>query len=332
MTDVSFVSELFDPREWRAVGGFDLTDVTYHRALAHGTVRVAFNRPEVRNAFRPQTVDELYLVLDHARQWPDVGCVLLTGNGPSSRDGGWAFSSGGDQRVRGAAGYEYEHGGEDAQVEGGGSGRQVGQGGQGGSAGQGGQGGGPAGAPRVGRLHILEVQRLVRFMPKVVIAVVPGWAAGGGHSLHVVCDLTLASAEHARFRQTDADVASFDGGFGSAYLARQVGQKRAREVFFAGRTYDAEEAYRMGMVNAVVPHVELEKVALEWAAAVNARSPMSVRMLKYAFNLADDGLVGQQLFAGEATRLAYMTEEAAEGRDAFLGRRAPDWSSFPWYY
>jgi naphthoate synthase len=169
-------------------------------------------------------------------------------------------------------------------------------------------------------------------MPKVVIAVVPGWAAGGGHSLHVVCDLTLASAEHARFRQTDADVASFDGGFGSAYLARQVGQKRAREVFFAGRTYDAEEAYRMGMVNAVVPHAELEKVALEWAGAVNAKSPLSVRMLKYAFNLADDGLVGQQLFAGEATRLAYMTEEAAEGRDAFLGRRPPDWSSFPWYY
>ena len=185
---------------------------------------------------------------------------------------------------------------------------------------------------RLGRLHILEVQRLIRFMPKVVIAVVPGWAAGGGHSLHVVCDLTLASAEHARFRQTDADVASFDGGFGSAYLARQVGQKRAREVFFLGRTYDAEEAYRMGMVNAVVPHADLEEVALEWAASINAKSPMSVRMLKYAFNLVDDGLVGQQLFAGEATRLAYMTEEAAEGRDAFIERRPPDWSQFPWYY
>ncbi|MGA3219613.1 MAG: 1,4-dihydroxy-2-naphthoyl-CoA synthase [Acidimicrobiales bacterium] len=358
MADKVFVSELFNRREWQdvpAAGALELADVTYHRARAHGTVRVAINRPEVRNAFRPRTVDELYMVLDHARQSPDVGCVLLTGNGPSSKDGGWAFSSGGDQRVRGAAGYEYEDGGEDVQVGQGqvGQGRQIGPGSQdrqfgpgsevgqvgpgrqvdpGGQGSQIGQGGSPAGAARVGRLHILEVQRLIRFMPKVVIAVVPGWAAGGGHSLHVVCDLTLASAEHARFRQTDADVASFDGGFGSAYLARQVGQKRAREVFFAGRTYDAEEAYRMGMVNAVVPHAELEKVALEWAAAVNARSPMSVRMLKYAFNLVDDGLVGQQLFAGEATRLAYMTEEAAEGRDAFLGHRAPDWSSFPWYY
>jgi naphthoate synthase len=305
VTDVSFVSELFDPREWRAVEGLNLSDVTYHRAVAQGTVRVAFNRPEVRNAFRPRTVDDLYLALDHARRSPDVGCVLLTGNGPSAKDGGWAFSSGGDQRVRGATGYEYEDDG---------------------------QGASPAGAARAGRLHILEVQRLIRFMPKVVIAVVPGWAAGGGHSLHVVCDLTLASAEHARFRQTDADVASFDGGLGSAFLARQVGQKRAREVFFAGLTYNAEEAYRMGMVNAVVPHGQLEKVALEWAASINAKSPMSVRMLKYAFNLADDGLVGQQLFAGEATRLAYMTEEAAEGRDAFLARRPPDWSAFPWYY
>ena len=308
MANEGFVSELFDPLVWREVPGTDalaLADVTYHRAREQGTVRVAINRPEVRNAFRPRTVDELYIVLDHARQSSDVGCVLLTGNGPSAKDGGWAFSSGGAQRVRGATGYEYEDGG---------------------------QGTSPGGVARAGRLHILEVQRLIRFMPKVVIAVVPGWAAGGGHSLHVVCDLTLASAEHARFRQTDADVASFDGGFGSAYLARQVGQKRAREVFFAGLTYDAEEAYRMGMVNAVVPHAQLEKVALEWAGAVNAKSPMSVRMLKYAFNLADDGLVGQQLFAGEATRLAYMTEEAAEGRDAFLARRPPDWSSFPWYY
>ena len=300
----AFVSELFDPARWRAVPGFDdLSDVTYHRALEHGTVRVAFNRPEVRNAFRPRTVDELCAVLDHARQWADVGCVLLTGNGPSPRDGGWAFSSGGDQRVRGSAGYEYEGGGPPEE-----------------------------GAARPGRLHILEVQRLVRFMPKVVIAVVPGWAAGGGHSLHVVCDLTLASAEHARFRQTDADVASFDGGFGSAYLARQTGQKLAREVFFLGRTYDAAEALRMGMVNAVVPHARLEEEALEWAAAINAKSPLSVRMLKYAFNLADDGLVGQQLFAGEATRLAYMTDEAREGRDSFLEHRAPDWSPFPWHY
>jgi naphthoate synthase len=304
-----------------------MEDVTYHRALAQGTVRVAINRPEVRNAFRPRTVDELYLALDHARQSPDVGCVLLTGNGPSPKDGGWAFSSGGDQRVRGKGGYEYEPGGPGTPTLA--------------------AAGPPAGASdlasnptsdrasdraRLGRLHILQVQQLIRFMPKVVIAVVPGWAAGGGHSLHVVCDLSLASAEHARFRQTDADVASFDGGFGSAYLARQVGQKRAREVFFLGRTYDAEEAFQMGMVNAVVPHAHLEVVALEWAAAINAKSPTSVRMLKYAFNLADDGLVGQQLFAGEATRLAYMTEEATEGREAFLEHRPPDWSPFPWYY
>ena len=309
--DKTVVSELFDPAAWSPVEGFALEDVTYHRALAQGTVRVAIDRPEVRNAFRPRTVDELYLALDHARQSPDVGCVLLTGNGPSPKDGGWAFSSGGDQRVRGKGGYEYEVGGAGTPVPGAPE---------------------PSERARLGRLHILQVQQLIRFMPKVVIAVVPGWAAGGGHSLHVVCDLSLASAEHARFRQTDADVASFDGGFGSAYLARQVGQKRAREVFFLGRTYDAEEAHRMGMVNAVVPHASLEVVALEWAAAINAKSPTSVRMLKYAFNLADDGLVGQQLFAGEATRLAYMTEEAAEGREAFLERRPPDWPPFPWYY
>jgi naphthoate synthase len=313
VADKTFVSELFDPSAWRAVEmeGVELADVTYHRAVDQGTVRIAIDRPEVRNAFRPRTVDELYVALDHARQSPDVGCVLLTGNGPSPTDGGWAFSSGGDQRVRGKSGYEYDAGGPGFSGH---SPRNVSE------------------RARLGRLHILEVQRLIRFMPKVVIAVVPGWAAGGGHSLHVICDLTLASAEHARFRQTDADVASFDGGFGSAYLARQVGQKRAREIFFLGQTYDAEEARRMGMVNAVVPHAALETVALEWAGAVNAKSPMSVRMLKYAFNLADDGLVGQQIFAGEATRLAYMTEEAIEGREAFLARRPPNWSAFPWYY
>jgi len=298
------VSELFDPSAWEPVPGFDLRDLTYHRAVSQGTVRVAFNRPEVRNAFRPQTVDELYSVLDHARQTPDVGCVLLTGNGPSPRDGGWAFCSGGDQRIRGRAGYEY-------------------------AAGEGAETVDPT---RTGRLHILEVQRLIRFMPKVVICVVPGWAAGGGHSLHVVCDLTLASAEHARFKQTDADVASFDGGFGSAYLARQVGQKFAREIFFLGRTYSAAEMHQMGAVNAVVPHEELEAVALEWAGEINAKSPTSQRMLKFAFNLIDDGLVGQQLFAGEATRLAYMTDEAAEGRDAFLEKRSPDWTPYPWHY
>jgi len=293
------VSELFDEAAWKQVPDFDFTDITYHRAVEHGTVRIAFNRPEVRNAFRPRTVDELITALDHARCSSDVGCVLLTGNGPSPTDGVWAFCSGGDQRIRGAAGYEYEDAGDTG---------------------------------RAGRLHILDAQRLIRFMPKVVICVVPGWAAGGGHSLHVVCDLTLASAEHARFKQTDADVASFDGGFGSAYLARQVGQKFAREVFFLARPYSAEEMHQMGAVNAVVPHADLERVALEWAKEINGKSPTAIRMLKYAFNLIDDGLVGQQLFAGEATRLAYGSPEAAEGRDAFLEKRPPDWSPFPWHY
>jgi naphthoate synthase len=298
------VSAIFDPAAWRAVDGFDFADITYHRAVDTGAVRIAFDRPEVRNAFRPGTVDELFTALDHARQSPDVGCVLLTGNGPSPRDGGWAFCSGGDQRIRGRTGYQYASGETAATVD-------------------------PA---RAGRLHILECQRLIRFMPKIVIAVVPGWAAGGGHSLHVVADLTLASAEHARFKQTDADVGSFDGGYGSAYLAKQVGQKFAREIFLLGREYSAADAHRMGMVNEVVPHESLERVALDWAREINGKSPTAQRMLKYAFNLTDDGLVGQQLFAGEATRLAYLTDEAVEGRDAFLEKRAPDWSPYPWHY
>jgi naphthoate synthase len=299
------VSETFDPARWREVNGFaGLTDVTYHRAVDQGTVRIAFDRPEVRNAFRPHTVDELYRCLDHARMTSDVGCVLVTGNGPSAKDGGWAFCSGGDQRIRGRAGYQYAEGDTADTVD-------------------------PA---RAARLHILEVQRLIRTMPKVVIAVVPGWAVGGGHSLHVTCDLTLASAEHAIFKQTDTDVASFDGGFGSAYLARQVGQKRAREIFFLGRDYSAEEAVAMGMCNAAVPHAALETTALEWGEEINAKSPTGQRMAKFAMNLIDDGLVGQQVFAGEATRLAYMTDEAVEGRDAFLEKRPPDWSAFPWYF
>lgn len=296
------VSEIFDAEKWQPVEGFDFQDITYHRAKAHGTVRIAFNRPEVRNAFRPPTVDELYTALDHARRWSDVGCVLLTGNGPSPKDGGWAFCSGGDQRIRGKDGYKYVD--DDGEKD-------------------------PA---KLGRLHILEVQRLIRFMPKVVIAVVPGWAVGGGHSLHVICDMTLASREHAVFKQTDPDVASFDGGYGSALLARQVGQKRAREIFFIGGNYSAEEAHQMGMVNAVVPHEELEDFALEWAREINSKSPTAMRMLKYAFNAVDDGMVGQQIFAGEATRLAYMTEEAAEGRDHFVEKRPRDFSRFPWHY
>jgi naphthoate synthase len=299
------VSAIFDPEVWENVPGFDaMTDVTYHHSRDGRIARVAFDRPEVRNAFRPQTVDELYRALDDARQNAKIGVVLVTGNGPSEKDGGWAFSSGGDQRIRGRAGYEYADGSTP-------------------------QGTASAGA---GRLHILEVQRLIRFMPKVVIAVVPGWAAGGGHSLHVVCDLSIASEEHARFKQTDADVGSFDAGYGSAYFARQVGQKFAREVFFLAREYDANRAYEMGAVNAVVPHHELEVTAIEWARNILTKSPTAIRMLKFAFNAVDDGLVGQQVFAGEATRLAYGTDEAVEGRDAFLEKREPDWSPFPWHF
>ena len=298
------VSTLFDPDRWEELSGFNFEDITYHRAVDQGTVRIAFDRPEVRNAFRPQTVDELCRALDHARMTSDVGCVLVTGNGPSPKDGGWAFCSGGDQRIRGRDGYRYASGETAESID-------------------------PA---RSGRLHILEAQRLIRFMPKVVIAVVPGFAVGGGHSLHVVSDLTIASQEHAVFRQTDTDVASFDGGFGSAYLARQVGQKFAREIFFLGQPYSAEEGHSMGMVNRVVPHADLESVALEWAAEINTKSPTGQRMAKFALNLIDDGLVGQQVFAGEATRLAYMTDEAQEGRDAFLEKRPRDFSRFPWYY
>ncbi len=301
----AMVSELFDEQVWASVSGFEaFTDVTYHRHVELGIVRIAFNRPEVRNAFRPKTVDELYQALEHARTDSKVGVVLLTGNGPSPKDGGWAFCSGGDQRVRGRDGYKYADGETAETVD----------------------------STRAGRLHILEVQRLIRFMPKVVIALVPGWAAGGGHSLNVVADLSIASEEHAKFKQTDADVGSFDAGYGSAYLARQTGQKFAREIFFLGQEYSAQRAYEMGVVNAVVPHLLLEKTGIEWAAEILRKSPQSIRMLKYAFNAVDDGLVGQQLFAGEATRLAYGSDEAVEGRDSFLQKREPDWSPYPWHY
>ena len=298
------VSELFDPAEWTlAPGSGDYTDITAHVTHDGRIARIAFDRPEVRNAFRPHTVDELYRALDIARQDHRIGVVLLTGNGPSPKDGGWAFCSGGDQRIRGRDGYKYSH--DETAVHDPG---------------------------RAGRLHILEVQRLIRFMPKVVIAVVPGWAAGGGHSLNVVCDLSIASAEHGRFKQTDADVGSFDAGYGSAYFARQIGQKFAREIFFLAEEYSAERAYEMGAVNRVVPHADLEREALAMARTILMKSPTAIRMLKYAFNAVDDGLVGQQLFAGEATRLAYGTDEAAEGRDSFLEKRDPDWSGVPWHF
>jgi naphthoate synthase len=265
-------------------------DITYKKC--NGVARIAFNRPEVRNAFRPGTVDELYDAFWDAKEDTSIGVVLLSGEGPSPKDGGWAFCSGGDQRIRGEKGYV----GTDGQH----------------------------------RLHILEVQRLIRMMPKVVICVVPGWAVGGGHSLHVVCDLTLASKEHAIFKQTDADVTSFDGGYGSAYLAKMVGQKKAREIFFLGRNYSAQEAFEMGMVNAVIPHDELEDTAYQWGQEILEKSPTSIKMLKFAMNLTDDGMVGQQVFAGEATRLAYGTEEAKEGRNAFLEKRKPNFKDIEW--
>ena len=298
------VSDLFDEDEWMPASGADsYTDITAHVSKDGRIARIAFHRPEVRNAFRPHTVDELYRALDDARQNPRIGVVLLTGNGPSPKDGGWAFCSGGDQRIRGRDGYKYS----ETRLR------------------------SPTPA-RAGRLHILEVQRLIRFMPKVVIAVIPGWAAGGGHSLHVVCDLSIASAEHGRFKQTDADVGSFDAGYGSAYFARQIGQKFAREVFFLAEEYSAQRAFEMGAVNRVVPHAELEREAIAMARTILTKSPTAIRMLKFAFNAVDDGLVGQQVFAGEATRLAYGTDEAVEGRDSFLEKRDPDWAPYPWQY
>lgn len=325
MSALEFVSDTFDASRWRAVEGFTLTDITYHRGISRGevdgrpagddlpVVRIAFDRPDIRNAFRPHTVDELYRCLDHARQTSDVAAVILTGNGPSPKDGGYSFCSGGDQRIRGLDGYRYEAPDADPNAPLTQRREQV----------------DPA---QAGRLHILEVQRLIRTMPKVVIAAIPGWAAGGGHSLNVVCDLSVASREHAAFMQTDANVGSFDAGYGSALLARQTGDKRAREIFFLAERYDADTAERWGVVNRSVPHAQLEETALEWARIIASKSPQAIRMLKFAFNLADDGLAGQQVFAGEATRMAYMTEEAQEGRDAFLEHRAPNWAPYPYYF
>ena len=293
------ISPIFNDNDWSEIKGYSFKDITLHKANSTGAVRIAFNRPDMRNAFRPLTVDELLTAFEWAHRQNDVGAIILTGNGPSSKDGVYSFSAGGDQNVRGKTGYEYDE--EESHL------------------------------PH-GRLHILEVQRMIRFMPKIVIAAVPGWAVGGGHSLHCVCDLTIASREHAKFRQTDPDVASFDGGYGSAYLAKQIGQKRAREIFFLGQTYSAEEAFQMGMVNKVVAHADLETEALAWAHIICQKSPTAMKMLKFAFNMIDDGMVGQQIFAGEATRLAYGSDEAKEGKEAFLGKREPEWNKFPWVY
>tara|TARA_R100000005_G_C5002855_1_gene210702 strand:- start:4785 stop:5681 length:897 start_codon:yes stop_codon:yes gene_type:complete len=286
---ISNKHSIMNTPNWTTVKEYQ--DITYKKS-GDGVARIAFNRPEVRNAFRPKTVAELFDAFLDAREDTSIGVVLLSGEGPSAKDGGWAFCSGGDQNARGHQGYVDDDG--------------------------------------MPRLNILEVQRLIRFMSKVVIAVIPGWAVGGGHSLHTVCDLTLASKEHAIFKQTDADVTSFDGGYGSAYLAKMVGQKKAREIFFLGRNYSAQDAFDMGMVNAVIPHDELEDTAYQWAQEILEKSPTSIKMLKFAMNLTDDGMVGQQVFAGEATRLAYMTDEAKEGRNAFLEKRKPNFKDIKW--
>jgi naphthoate synthase len=272
--------------DWEPAGEY--RDITYHKS--DGIARIAFNRPEVRNAFRPDTLFEMYEAFQDARDDEGIGVVLLTGNGPS-RDGKWAFCSGGDQRVRGTAGY--------------------------------------VGKDGVARLNVLELQRLIRSMPKPVIALVAGYAIGGGHVLHVVCDLTIA-ADNAVFGQTGPKVGSFDGGFGSSYLARSVGQKKAREIWYLCRQYGAEDAERMGLVNQVVPLARLEAEGVDWAREILGKSPLAIRCLKAAMNADCDGQAGLQELAGHATMLFYMTEEGQEGKNAFLEKRAPDFRQYPW--
>jgi len=272
--------------DWQRVG--DYQDITYHKG--EGIARVAFNRPEVRNAFRPETLFELYEAVLDARDDERIGVILLTGNGPS-KDGKWAFCSGGDQRVRGEAGY--------------------------------------VGKDGVARLNVLELQRLIRSMPKPVIALVAGYAIGGGHVLHVVCDLTIA-ADNAVFGQTGPKVGSFDGGFGSSYLARSVGQKKAREIWYLCRQYSAREAETMGLVNKVVALDRLESEGVQWAREILEKSPLAIRCIKAAMNADCDGQAGLQELAGHATMLFYMTEEGQEGRNAFLEKRAPEFRKYPW--
>ena len=265
------------PDYWIPSGSFQ--EILYHKS-EEGIAKITINRPHVRNAFTPLTVREMQKALDDARDDINIGTIILTGQGDL------AFCSGGDQKIRGDAGYKDQDTGHL-------------------------------------RLNVLDFQRQIRTCPKPVVAMVAGYAIGGGHVLHLMCDLTIA-AENGVFGQTGPKVGSFDGGYGSAYLAKMVGQKKAREIFFLGRNYSAQEAFEMGMVNAVIPHDELESTAYEWAQEILAKSPTSIKMLKFAMNLTDDGMVGQQVFAGEATRLAYMTDEAKEGRDAFLEKRKPN--------
>lgn len=271
---------------WRTAKQYG--DITYDKA--DGMARIAFNRPELRNAFRPETVFELLNAFADAREDTGVGVVLFTGNGPAN-DGSYAFCSGGDQRVRGSAGY--------------------------------------VGADGVPRLNVLDLQRLIRSMPKPVIALVAGYAIGGGHVLHVVCDLTIA-AENAVFGQTGPKVGSFDGGFGASYLARIVGQKKAREIWYLCRQYDAAEAEAMGLVNKVVPVEQLEEEGVRWAQEILGKSPLAIRCLKSAFNADCDGQAGLQELAGNATLLFYMTEEGQEGLNAFLEKRDPEFRKYPW--
>ena len=272
--------------DWKVVKEY--TDITYHKA--DGMARIAFNRPEVRNAFRPLTIDEMIDAFKHAWMDADIGVILLTGNGPAT-DGKYAFCSGGDQRVRGTAGYIGDDG--------------------------------------VARLNVLELQRIMRTMPKPVIALVAGYAVGGGHVLHVVCDLTIA-AENAIFGQTGPKVGSFDGGFGSSYLASIVGQKKAREIWYLCRQYTADEAEKMGMVNKIVPVDKLEEEGVLWAQEILAKSPIAIRFLKAGFNADLDGQTGLQVLAGDATMLFYMTEEGSEGKEAFLEKRPPNYRKYPW--
>lgn len=271
---------------WKRVKIYE--DIIYEKA--EGIAKVTINRPNKRNAFRPETINEMIEAFMDAREDPKIGVVLLTGSGPHT-DGKYAFCSGGDQSVRGKAGY----------VDGGG----------------------------VPRLNVLDLQRLIRSMPKVVIALVAGYAIGGGHVLHVVCDMTIA-ADNAIFGQTGPKVGSFDGGFGSGYLARSVGQKKAREIWYLCRQYNAQEALSMGLVNAVVPVKELEKEGVRWAREVLEKSPLAIRCLKSAFNADCDGQAGIQELAGNATLLYYLTEEGSEGKQAFLDKRKPEFHKYPW--
>ena len=275
-----------DRPEWTMVKEYQ--DITYH--TCDGVARIAFNRPEVRNAFRPETLFEMQEAFRHAGNEPSIGVVLLTGNGPS-QDGKWAFCSGGDQRVRGNAGY--------------------------------------VGSDGIPRLNVLELQRYIRSMPKPVIALVAGYAIGGGHVLHVICDLTIA-ADNAVFGQTGPIVGSFDGGFGASYLSRIIGQKKAREIWYLCRQYGAAEALEMGLVNQVVPLDELEMEGWRWAQEILQKSPLAIRLLKSAFNADVDGQAGLQELAGNATLLFYMTEQGQEGRNAYVEKRKPDFRKYPW--